>query len=168
MGARRRGGETALGVVGEVEALLGENVEVDGELRRGLGERPGGEDRGGAYTGEVGRAAGGGGCDGGRGSESGLGGWGVVARGGCGLEVRGWWWVSVAARGSLREGMWEGEGGVGMVVDGVWIREGWKAGVGAGLCAFAVVDGRRAGHLGDEACERGINCELMLLARCLK
>lgn len=58
MGARRPRGKTALGVEGEVEALLREDVEVDGELGRGLRKRPGGEDGGGAERGEVGGGAG--------------------------------------------------------------------------------------------------------------
>jgi len=46
MGFWRRGREAALGVEGEVERLLGEDVQVDGELGRWLRERPRGEDGG--------------------------------------------------------------------------------------------------------------------------
>ncbi len=56
----------------------------------------------------------------------------------------------MTARGSLRERVGEDEGCGVVVVDCVWMWEIWKAGVGAGLCAFAVMKGRRAGHLGDE------------------
>ncbi len=77
----------------------------------------------------------------------------------------------MTARGSLWERMWEDEGRGVVVVDCMRVGEMWKAGVGAGLCAFAVINGRRAGHLGDGlwarlllyvdiACEMSETCRL--------
>lgn len=142
MGAPRPLGEARQALEGEGEALLREDVEVDGDLGRGVREGPGGEDGGGAEGHGAGGGwgeAGGGGC-GGPGTEAR--GWRGVAGGG--YQVVAWVWVGegVPPRGLLRKGVGEGEGSGGVVVDCVGIWVAGEAGVGAGLGASAVVSGR--------------------------